>query len=295
MLKKRLGLIRSNPWFLFDLLGTVGLYGITIFLTAVLLGSQSSGLMRIVFTAVGAFFEITNISVLVQALKRRAWYLWVTAVAFMCVSFCGAALGMMTSFKNATELQAQDPMEIRREALRSNITSLEAAREVELKRLASGSVEYRTDAVQTRASLASLEEKLTAAQAELSGLPPPARNEASGGYFAALPLDEATRYLFELVFRLFISALMQIGGAFGVSFLVKGVVESPAQAKKVPLTFSTKDGLIHFGHHTERQGISRTTCGRLVRPVPFSPGHVLCPDCLKLSTEAHDEKLSPTA
>lgn len=289
-MKRRFERLRSNPWIVVHALGTVVIYSLTIFLTATLLGSQSTGVLRVVFTLVGAGFEFVNLSIMVEAVKRKKFILWVLCAAFMFVSFCGAALGMMTSFKNSEELRASSPLELRRAALMKEISETELSLKIEQDRLAAGSVQYRTDAENTRASAERLQVELSGLRASLSALPPPERSEASGGYFAAVPFkSERSRFIAELVFRIFISALMQIGGCASTVFVVEALDAKKSVQKGSVRTICSKDGFIHFGIKTERDGIYRTDCGRLTRPVRHTQEHHLCPDCMKLSMEVSGE------
>ena len=211
------------PWWLIALEGTsvVGLYAVMTVFTARLVGSQGTGAVKVILTILGGIFEITKITLVIEAVKRKSPAAALIAGLFMVISFSGSALNMLSSWKATATAAQTDPNEVARRELEAGIASLRAQESSEAGRLGSGSVEYRTDAENTRASLAAIRAEIDRKVAELKALPAPKASEiqVENGFFGALPLPQEVKSGMELWFRVLMAAALELGGLAGIVFL----------------------------------------------------------------------------
>lgn len=220
---------RRNPGWLsvLESLSVAGLYSVMTVFTARLVGSQGSGATKLILTALGGIFEVTKITLIIEAVKRKNPAIALVAGLFMAISFSGSALNMLSSWKATATATASDPSEVARHELAASLASLRAQETAEAGRLASGSVEYRTDAENTRISLAAIRASIDAKSKELAALPAPKASEiqAEDGFFGALPLPQEVKSRLELWFRVVMAAALELGGLAGIVLLAKRRLE----------------------------------------------------------------------
>ena len=206
-----------------EILSVVGLYAVMTIFTARLVGSQGTGPTKWILTALGGIFEITKITLIIEAVKRKSPAIALITSLFMAISFSGSALNMLSSWKATAAAAASDPSEVARRELIVSLAALREQERAEAGRLASGSVEYRTDAENTRTSLAAIREAIDAKAKELAALPAPKASEiqAENGFFGALPLPQEVKSGLELWFRVAMAAALELGGLAGIIFMAR--------------------------------------------------------------------------
>lgn len=206
-----------------EALSVVGLYAVMTIFTARLVGSQGTGATKIILTALGGIFEITKITLIIEAVKGKSAAIALVAGLFMAISFSGSALNMLSSWKATAAAAVSDPSEVARRELTVSLTALREQEKAESGRLASGSVEYRTDAENTRTSLAAIRAAIDAKAKELAALPAPKASgiQAENGFFGALPLPQEVKSGLELWFRVIMAAALELGGLAGIIFIAK--------------------------------------------------------------------------
>ena len=204
-----------------EILSVVGLYAAMTAFTARLVGSQGTGAMGVILTALGGIFEITKITLIIEAVKRKSPLVALIAFVFMAISFSGSALNMLSSWKATASAAQADPNEVVRRELSASIASLRAQESQESARLGSGSVQYRTDAENTRTSLEAIRAEIDRKVAELAAVPAPSVEvvQAENGFFGVLPLPQERKSTLELWFRVAIAAALELGGLAGIVLL----------------------------------------------------------------------------
>lgn len=217
--------LRILEWF-----GVAGLYACMTLFTAKLLGSQGTGISRWILTALGGIFEITKLTLIVEGFRRKNPAVVLTALVFMVISFSGSALNMLASWQEKVEAQAADPRLARISSLEADLVSLRSQRDAELLRLKGGSVEYRTDAKETRASLDAVQGRIDAKETELRGLQEAVQKASQDqggardlGFFGALEntgvLATGSAGRLEVWFRVLVAFALEAGGAVGIYLL----------------------------------------------------------------------------
>ena len=207
--------------FTLEVIGTMGLYVTMTLFTSRLIGSQGTGFMKWVLTALGGIFELTKVSFIIEGVLRKNPAVLVIAALFMAMSFAGAGLNMLSSWTATAEAAATDPSEAARASTKADLASLRVQLAVETARMEVGSKEYRTDAEQTRASIGKIREEIKAYEARLLALPAAKASEvqAGRGYFDAIPGTPELKKSLELWFRIALAALLEVGGFTGVVLL----------------------------------------------------------------------------
>lgn len=204
-----------------EVVSVVGLYAAMTAFTARLVGSQGTGAMGVILTALGGIFEITKITLIIEAVKRKSPLVALIACVFMAISFSGSALNMLSSWKATASAAQADPDEVVRRELSASIASLRAQEAQEAARLGSGSVQYRTDAENTRASLEAIRAEIDRKVSELAAVPAPKTEvvQAENGFFGVLPLPQERKSTLELWFRVAMAAALELGGLAGIVLL----------------------------------------------------------------------------
>ena len=159
----------NSIFFVANLLSAIGLYSVNAAFTVTMFISGSIGPDRILQGAFAIAFELSKIGLWVEGLAKRQVSFMLLGICFSLGSLVTASVGLTGKEDNKRELVAirNDAESVTVDSTQATIGSLQIQLDVELQRLASGSVAYRTDAEQTRASIDALESQLAIARATL--------------------------------------------------------------------------------------------------------------------------------
>lgn len=122
----------------------------------------------ILMGALGAAFDLTKISLWVKGVREKSLLYITIALAFACISLLASVASTFNISSDAVSESESKNYAITK--LRNDVVSLQSAIEIENKRLASGGVQFRTDAEQTRAARDKLMAEKDAKEKELATL-----------------------------------------------------------------------------------------------------------------------------
>ena len=207
-----------------DWLAAVGLYGISTLFSVRLFVERAGNdpLDQVVFGLLGAFFDLSKISLWVNGRRKNNGTYVGLALAFTLVSLIASTLNLFASFDAAVVEAKSDAYFI--DAKRAEIALLEKQVAIENARLEKGDARYRTDAGDTRESIDRLAESRRVAVEELRALM--ARSDSSvaakaRGLFDVIPGSKETRDLIQVLFLALVSLLLEAGGLATTDSLVR--------------------------------------------------------------------------
>ena len=278
-------------WKLFDGLIALCTYSMGAYFNFELFSQQGGkdSTLAGVYGALGVVFDMMKVTFTAEGMLRRKASILILAMGFSAISLTSSALNMLGSWTAAVEVQENDPLEVQRAGYRDKIKSLQEQISSEQARLSAGSVVYRTDALETRKSIAALQAEVDSTTALLAALPVRTirESQAAQGFFGSIPVGKKTQDWLNLIFRFLITVFLELGGWASIYLLVRGGRGGMGgrTLELIPPVDSftlDKKGTVHM-ISSLRGGVAHTLCGRAFANVEVDWGKnpVVCVECTR--------------
>ena len=162
--------------------------------------------------ALGAAFDLTKISLWVKGVRERSALYVTIALCFACISLLASVASTFNISSDAVQESETQGYAVTK--LKNDIESLQSAIGIENKRLESGSVQFRTDANETRAARDKLMAEKDAKEKELASLleaAPSAGKTLSRGLLPASLVSDKVNEQIEFWYLLVRGLLVEVG------------------------------------------------------------------------------------